>query len=422
MTHMSAERSRDPLLRAWLLVVVGLCSACSDSPAGPTPSGLVTELPRSLSLVEENLLRASNAFAFQLARELVPVEADENLFFSPLSVSMVLGMLLNGADGDTFDQIRSVLGFGGLTQEQINQGYADLTALLVGLDPGVTIEIANSVWPKAGFPVLADFSERIRSSFGAESAALDFADPNSLDRINGWADEATHGLIEKIFDELPGNVVMVLLNAIYFEAGWSTRFDPGRTATAPFFRTDGSIVTSDLMLLERIELPVLWEEEATLVELPYGGEAFAMTVVLPGEGTALTDVVAGLSAQSWNSWTENLAQGKVIVRLPRFELGWEAELNDPLRALGIADAFEPGLADFTRLTPGGGVWLDLVKQKAFVSVDEEGTRAAAVTGAVLTDSAPVPIRMDRPFLFVLRERLTGAILFMGVVNDPTSGA
>ncbi len=335
---------------------------------------------------------------------------------------MVLGMLLNGADGDTFDQIRSVLGFGGLTQEQINQGYADLTALLVGLDPGVTIEIANSVWPKAGFPVLADFSERIRSSFGAESAALDFADPNSLDRINGWADEATHGLIEKIFDELPGNVVMVLLNAIYFEAGWSTRFDPGRTATAPFFRTDGSIVTSDLMLLEQIELPVLWEEEATLVELPYGGEAFAMTVVLPGEGTALTDVVAGLSAQSWNSWTENLAQGKVIVRLPRFELGWEAELNDPLRALGIADAFEPGLADFTRLTPGGGVWLDLVKQKAFVSVDEEGTRAAAVTGAVLTDSAPVPIRMDRPFLFVLRERLTGAILFMGVVNDPTSGA
>ena len=404
-------------LRGLSLVPLLSALACSDA-TGPGNGEPITELPRPLSAVEGEILRASNTFAFDLAGELLPEAADENLFFSPLSASMLLGMILNGADGNTFDEMRHVLGFDGLSQEEINQGYADLIDLLLNLDPAVTVEIGNSVWAQMAFPVLPDFTQRVQTSFGAASRNVDLGTPAALDAINEWASDATHGRIAKIFDELPANAVMVLLNAIYFKADWTTQFDKARTEKAPFTRADGSQVMVDLMRLET-EVAVARRDGAVVVDLPYGGEAFSMSVVVPEVGADVNDLVADLTAESWDAWTEGLAEAKAVVYLPRFELEWEAELNEMLQALGMEDAFDPGAADFSRLTPGGGVWLALVKQKAFVKVDEEGTEAAAVTGGIMVDSAPMEIRADRPFLFVLRERLTGAVLFMGVVNDPT---
>jgi serine protease inhibitor len=411
-----ARLSRATAIAA-LPLLAGL--ACSEGPTEPEPAEPITELPRSLSSVEREVLAASNVFAFDLAGELLPTEPDENLFFSPLSASMLLGMILNGADGNTFGQMREVLGFAGLSQEEINQGYADLADLLLHLDPAVTVEIGNSVWADQGFPVLPDFYERVRTSFDAEARTVDLGAPATLQAINGWASEATNGRIEKIFDELPANAVMVLLNAIYFKASWTTEFDESRTQPAPFTRPDGSQVTVDMMRLEA-ELPVGWRDGALVVDLPYGGQAFRMTVVVPAPGVPVNDLVRNLTGEAWEAWTEELSQGKAIVHLPRFELDWEARLNETLQALGMRDAFDAGAADFTRLTPGGGVWLDLVKQKAFVKVDEEGTEAAAVSGGIVVESAPMEVRADRPFLFVLRERLTGAVLFVGVVNDPTA--
>jgi serpin B len=393
-------------------------AACSEEPAGPTRVEPITELPRALSSVEREILRASNRFAFSLGRELVPAAADENLFFSPLSASMLLGMVLNGADGQTYEQMRGALAFDGLTQQQINQGYADLVDLLVGLDPSVTIDIGNSVWAQNGFPVAADFIDRVRESFGAEIANVSFADQGTLPRINRWASDATHGRIETIFDALPPNTIMVLLNAIYFKASWTEQFDRARTERAPFRRADGSTVTADLMFLDHT-VRTRRGNRATLVELPYGGEAFSMVVALPDEGASASELARGLTAEGWEGWMGELSAGRAFVRLPRFELEWEKELNEPLEKLGMVDAFGGG-ADFRRLTPGGGVWLDVVKQKSFVKVDEEGTEAAAVTGGVMVTSLPPEIRMDRPFVFVLRERLTGTILFMGIVNDPTA--
>jgi serpin B len=325
-------------------------------------------------------------------------------------------MLLNGADGNTYEQIRSVLAFDGLSQEEINQAYRGLTDLLLSLDPAVTIELANSIWARQGFPVLPDFTERVGAAFSAEAEEVDFTDPATLPRINRWASDATHGLIEEIFDELPFDVAMVLLNAIYFKADWTDQFDRSRTERAPFRRPDGSTVTVDLMYREGAA-GVGYDGGATLVELPYGGEAFSMVVALPEQGSSPEALLENLDADTWDAWTESMWESRAFVRLPRFELEWGKELNDALQALGMIDAFGP--ADFSRLTPGGGVWLDVVKQKAFVRVDEEGTEAAAVTGGVLVDSAPPEIRFDRPFLFAIRERLTGTILFVGVVNDPT---
>jgi serpin B len=399
------------------LLLSSASASCSEEPAGPGEVEAITELPRALSAVEREILSASNRFAFSLGRELVPTRATENLFFSPLSASMLLGMVLNGADGQTYEQMRSALAFEGLTQQQINQGYSDLIDLLVELDPSVTIDLGNSVWAQMEFPVAADFIDRVRSSFGAEVANVSFGDPATLPRINKWASDATNGRIESIFDQLPPNTVMVLLNAIYFKANWTQQFDKSRTERASFTRADGSRVTADLMYLEHT-LPMRRGEGVTLVELPYGGGAFSMVVALPDEGTSASDFAKTLSAEKWNTWMDQLSPGRAHVRLPRFELEWEKVLNEPLEKLGMVDAFGGG-ADFRRLTPGGGVWLEVVKQKSFVKVDEEGTEAAAVTGAIMPVSLPPEIRMDRPFVFVLRERLSGTILFMGVINDPT---
>jgi serpin B len=155
-----------------------------------------------------------------------------------------------------------------------------------------------------------------------------------------------------------------------------------------------------------------------MADLGYGGDAFAMTIVVPeGDGTPEA-LLADLDASTWNGWIAGLQETRTMVTLPRFELDWESDLNDALKALGMVDAFDPGAADFSRLIQGGGVWVDRVFQKSAVSVDELGTTASAVTGVILRDSAPPSVRADRPFLFVLRERLSGTILFMGIVNDP----
>jgi serpin B len=419
----------------WTIVAPVLLAtvACQEEPAGPEdgPSGPVapiTELPRALSAAEQQVLRGSNTFAFELAGELLPAPR-ENLFYSPLSASMLLGMVLNGTNNRTYDQMRDALAFQGMSQEEINRGYADLIELLLELDPSVTVELANSVWAGQVYPILPDFLSRVRASFDAEAQTVSFTDPNTLGRINGWVDDKTNGRIAKILNEMPngGDLVMILLNAIYFKANWTTQFDKARTQPAPFRRGDGSTVTVDLMHLDNYysqeaKTSVLYRNDVTLVDLPYGGGAFSMTLALPPAGRSVNSLVEGLTNQTWSAWMTELGASKrgVILRLPRFELEWEKELNDPLKALGMTDAFDRGRADFSRLTPQSS-YLSLVKQKSYVKVDEEGTEAAAVTiGIVAPTSAPSELRFDRPFLFVLRERLTGTILFMGIINDPTA--
>jgi len=404
------------------LMALGLLSllACSDSPTEPggAPEP-ITELPRALSATEVELLDAGNRFGFDLLAEMAPKHAHENLFFSPLSASMALGMTLNGADGETYAEMRDMLGFEGMDQEEINQAYATLLELLQGLDPQVTVEIANSVWYREGVGVDAGFLQRIRTSFEAEADGVDFSDPATLDRINGWVDDQTRGTIPTLLDQVPAGLVMFLANAVYFNGDWTDAFDPDQTTTGSFTRADGSTVDADFMRKERTEVGFREVEGHQVVELPYGGQAFAMTVVLPAQGTAASEVAAGLDVETWASWTDGLPTREVALHLPKFELDWVRRLNDDLQGLGMRDAFDAGAADFSRMVPGGGVWVDFVLQKSFVRVDEVGTEASAATGVAVVESAPPLVRADRPFVFAIRERLTGSVLFLGVVDDPS---
>jgi serine protease inhibitor len=422
-----------PLPVALLLSAFALaaCDGLFGPGDGPRPPERISELPRALSAAELNAITASNDFAFHLLRETLAREDEHpNVFLSPLSASMALGMTLNGADGETFEAMRATLGFSGMSQDEINQAYRDLMDLLLGLDPGVEMLVANSAWAREGWPFLPSFFGAIQEWFDAQAEELDFDDPATLAAINGWADEHTNGRISQVLDDIAPEHILFLLNAVYFNGDWTHQFDRSETGLRPFTLADGSQVEVERMHGE-IPAGVRHLPDGGFVgELPYGGQAFVMNVVVPGPGTTLGELVGDLDGATWDGWTQGFPEDyvdaqKIQVGLPKLELSYGKVLNDVLEAMGMGIAFDEGLADFSRmidLPPGLNAYLDFVRQDTFLRVDEEGTEAAAVTTVgVGVTSMPPSIIVDRPYLLVIRERLSGTILFMGAIGDPRDG-
>jgi len=407
---------------AGLLVGALAMASCSDGTSPSDEYEPITRLPRELTAAESSLIGASNDFGLELVRTVAASDDRPNVILSPLSASMALGMTLNGADSATFDAMRSTLGFAGLTQAEVNDAYRDLIDLLTDLDPLVQFEIANAIWVNDGVPFYDAFFQAVSAAFDAHAESRDFADAATVDAINAWVDDKTHGLIDSIVDSLDPGLVMLLANAIYLDAAWTYQFDPSDTHPAEFTRADGSTVTVDMMSRRDVELPVTGNASYTAVELPYGGGAFSMVVILPAEGLTVRDVFAELDATAWDALVTNLwprTLGRVA--LPKFTLSYDAWLNDALAAMGMGVAFTPA-ADFTRMSPEGDrMCISFVRQKTFMEVDERGTRAAAVTTVgIVETSLPPEVVMDRPFALVIRERLSGTLLFAGVMGDPTA--
>ena len=396
-----------------------LLGACGEDATSPLA---MSDLPRELTAAERQLVQGSNDFALGLLREAAAADpAAPNVFLSPLSASFALGMTANGADGGTWAEMRDVLGFEGLEEAAINASFRDLMALLLGLDPRTDLGLANSIWTRDGYPVVPDFYDRARTYFDAEVTELDFSDPGAPGTINDWVEDATGGRIEEMVGTLSPQTVMILLNAVHFKGDWTYKFDPRNTATGPFALADGSSAPVPLMRQMR---PFRGFHVGGVrgVEMPYGAGAFTAVAVLPPEDTSARELVATLDAATWADWTARLdgaEPSETVVVFPRLEIAYEQELNEALQSLGMNAAFGGG-ADFSRMVPGGGVWIDLVKQKTFLRIDEEGTEAAAATSVVVVESAPPELRFDRPFLFALRERFSGTILFIGIIGDPTA--
>jgi serpin B len=413
------------LLRRLLpVLLLALAAACSDSPSGPggaTPDSLKV-LPRPLSEGEQQAIAASNRFAFDLFRSVNARFADTNVFISPLSASVALGMTLNGADGETFEGMRQALRIEESDRSRINDAYRDLIALLLDLDSSVDMRIANAIWYRNTFPFHQAFFDTVSHYFGARVAGLDFNDPATVSRINAWVDTATAGKITKVIDGISDEIVMLLMNAIYFKGNWRAQFDPARTQNAPFDTERGPSYSARMMHLDEQEVALAALNGAQAVDLPYGRAAFTMTAILPPSGTDVDTFIETFDQSKWEAIVGALHHTKAEVYLPKFRMAWEDTLNTDLKAMGMADAFCWGCADFTRMSPrGNDLFISYVKQNTFVNVNEEGTEAAAVTTVgVGVTSAPPSIRFDRPFVFVIRERLSGTILFMGKVAVPVS--
>ena len=244
-------------------------------------------------------------------------------------------------------------------------------------------------------------------------------DPATLDAINGWVAEATEGEIETILEQLDPEQVALLLNAIYFDGAWTTEFDPDDTRPRAFTRADGSTVEVEMMSISDEEFPLAWSPEYAAAELPYGGGAFTMVIVVPS-GDARS-FAAGLDEEGWDGIVESLSPTEVdALSIPRLSLTWDGFLNDALKAMGMEVAFGGG-ADFSGMSPvGDQLCIDFVRQKTFLEVDERGTRAAAVTAVGIGFTSFTGLIADRPFLFAIRERLSGTLLFTGLVGDPTA--
>jgi serine protease inhibitor len=411
--------------RRTLVAAIGAAAvAVAACDRGDGPVGPIDQLPRPLSAAEAEIVRAGNAFTFALLRERSREIPGENVFLSPLSASMALGMATNGALGETRDEMVATLGFGVLEMPEVNAAYRDLIALLRGLDSRVEMEIANSVWTHLGYPIEPAFLQTAQTYFDARAEELDFSDPTSVRVINDWVKQATSGHITDLLEEGARDEIAFLVNAIYFKSSWTTQFDPRRTQDAGFRNQDGSLSTVRMMRAD--DMPVRFRRGSGYVagELPYSRDAYAMTIVIPDEGVDLDDFVATLDVGAWDAITAGMSEQKLMVNLPRFRLEHEAELNGALHALGMRRAFVRHQADFTALSPralGDELHITEVLQKAIVEVTEEGTVAAAATSVGIgVESAPPSLVVDRPFVFAIRERLSGTILFIGKVGSLTS--
>jgi serine protease inhibitor len=399
------------LFRPTLFLVALIGTACSEGTA-PAPIAPITSLPRTLTDPENRVIAGSNEFAFDLFRTGNISQHKANVFMSPLSASMALGMTANGANGATYDEMRSALRLTGATREDVGAGYKSLIELLRGLDPGTTFTIANSIWYERTFPFNASFLDESKLYFDAQVESIDFRSPTAVPTINSWVSEHTNDKIPTILDNIADEEVMFLINAIYFKGIWQKQFDKSKTVDAPFHSADGTTSTVKMMAREE-GVQYTATSEYAAVDLPYGNSAFSMTVVLPnGDIDAFAE---SFDQAKWNSLVGSFRESNLQVYLPRFRMEWKRGLNEDLQQLGMRLAFYS--ADFTRMSPRG---LDLiitrVVQKTFVEVDEEGTEAAAATmvGVGLT-SMPAAFRADRPFLVVIRERFSGTILFIGKI-------
>lgn len=387
--------------------------ACND-PAAP-PVQPITALPRDLTAGEGKIIAASNDFAFDLFRTGNRAQHDSNVFISPLSASMALGMTANGAAGATYDEMRAALRLGSASREEVNDGYKSLITLLTGLDRTTTFQIANSIWYRQNFPFHASFLDESKSYFSARVEALDFTSPSAVATINSWVSEQTNDRIPQILDEIRRDEVMFLINAIYFKGTWQKQFDKARTQPALFRAADGTTETVQMMW-RPAGVNHVTTAEYSAVDLPYGNTAFTMTVVLPN-GTDIDTFAESLDQAKWNALVSGLATSSLEVYLPKFRIEWQRLLNDDLGELGMRLPFSPGAADFTRMSPvGHDLFITRVLQKTFVEVDEAGTEAAAATVVGIGEtSMPASFRADRPFLVVIRERFSGAILFIGKI-------
>jgi serpin B len=409
-------------LLAKIIVLVTLAVAsCGEQSTAPE-----NNTPRLLTDAEQRVVDADNAFGLKLFREIAAAEMDtENIFISPLSVSMALGMTANGAAGATLEAMMNTLEFSGLGMHEMNSSYRSLIDLLTGLDSETEFNIANSIWYREDRVFRQEFFDTCSTYFDAVVRGLDFSQGGVADTINAWVEDKTNGKIEDILEPpIPETVVMYLVNAIYFLASWTSEFDPALTSQAPFHLPDGSSVTCDLMQQpddeEVCEYMYYRDQGVQIVDLPYGNGHYSMTILLPGVLTDMDSLIADCTVENWSAWMDSLEATDGMIYLPKFEIEYDLLMNDVLTTLGMGIAFDPWRADFTGMREEGELWINRVIHKSYVKVDEEGTEAAAATVVemVETEVGSFIMRVERPFIFAIREKHSGIILFVGKIANP----
>ncbi|OFY62395.1 MAG: hypothetical protein A2V64_05125, partial [Bacteroidetes bacterium RBG_13_43_22] len=398
-------------MKSYISYLIVILISVSTFPSCEESEPIQKETPKiTLNKKAGEIIEADKAFGFELFREVYNLSEEDNIMISPLSVSYALGMTYNGAAGTTLQALNDVLHFGNLTSQEVNESYKNLMHQLVNLDNKVEYSIANSIWYRFGFQVLSEFINTNKDYFDAEVKEIDFTDPQTVEIINQWIEDKTSGKIKDMLDYIPGDAVMYLINAIYFNAPWKYEFDKSETHEGDFALEDGTIHRTDYMRVTG-DFMYTSNEDFSAVDLPYGDSTFSMVVMLPAGDKNVSDLVANLDVAHWDSWFDNSRLTGVQVDLPKFKYEFKGLLNDPLKNLGLGVAFS-GEADFTRINPAGNLYISRVIHQTFIDVQEEGTEAAAATIVkVYTSSdgggSAIHFKTDKPFLYLIKENSTG---------------
>ncbi|MBF6598084.1 MAG: serpin family protein [Fermentimonas sp.] len=373
---------------------------------------------------EKEMVSSDQSFAFKfLANVYAEESADEDKSFmiSPLSLSMALAMTMNGAEGETKSAMQETLNLNGYTSDEINNYYKKLREALLATDPSTQLSIANSIWTNQNVVIKDEFVKKNREFFNSTIHSVNFSDSKTADLINSWASDNTNGLIKKVIETTKPEDLMYLLNAIYFKGIWISEFNKNNTHKKPFILEDGSTVNVDMMS-QTDKFNYKYDENLQLVELPYGNGAFSMLVLLPKEEKNLLDIAGTLSNSGyWTKLKSGLQEHEVELYIPKFKTEYSKKLNNLLTNMGMGLAFTNN-ANFSGMSDIPAK-IDFVKQDTYISVDEVGTEAAAVTtvGMVITSMPSQPQKVvfnaNKPFIYVIQENSTGSILFMGIVKN-----
>ena len=413
---------------SYLLWGVLLLSGCGkgspDLSARSAPAERAQEILRQRD-VRQEVVAGNTAFAVDLYRQVRARPG--NLCFSPYSISTALAMTYAGARGETEKQMAQALHFT-LPQDTLHPAFAELEASLGDAQKqgGIEVLVANSLWPQAGLALRKNFLNVMETHYRTRITALDYHRTEEARQIlNRWVEEKTRKKIKDLFPPgvLSPATVLVLANAIYFKGRWEDPFDKGLTGNGAFHLSSKKTVTTPMMTHARLKCGYYQDPEVQVLDIPYVGRELSMLVVLPKQVDGLAHLERDLTAAQLRGWANKWGAGDVgrdvEVSFPRFKSTSSFSLKEGLEALGMVNAFGPG-ADFSGMFGGRGPSIDAVVHKAFVEVNEEGTEAAAATGVAMLSSAVPRFRVDHPFLFLIRDRRTGSVLFMGRVLDPRS--
>ncbi len=375
----------------------------------------------NLTRAETEVVNTGNGFAFNLYREVAKDYDGQNIFLSPLSAQASLLMAANGAKGDTYDQIVKAVGFENYSVDDVNSSFRKIIYGLQTVDTSVDFEFANSIWVDDSFKVRQDYVTLLADNFDAEAANVDFGSSDDIDEINSWCKEKTHGMVPTIMDGPNGDLKLALANALYFKGQWSLKFDKSKTQEDYFTAIDGSRNTIDFMN-KTDEYLYSESEDMQVCELPFGNKAYCMDFLLPRKDLDFNEFFSDFTYGDLDEYLSAFGTAEVKLKLPKLDLNFDVNLIPALSRLGISDAFIRGKADFSGIYSDNNdknLYIGIVRQKAALEMNEEGAKAAAVTfTGMMTDASPGPVDQaefiaDHPFLFLIRERSTGAILFIG---------
>lgn len=394
------------------ITAVGLLNGCSGK-----LSAIGGNASYDKDKISSEAVNGNTGFAFDIFRQLDKEDGNQNIFISPLSISTALAMTYQGAGTTTKEAMAKALGYSGMDDGKLNESYQNLLRYLKQLDKKIELNISNSLWIREGETIKENFISVNRDIFDASITSMDFSRENAADEINQWISNATKKKIEKMIDPpISSDIILFLINAIYFKGDWKEKFDTKNTLDAPFYAGDGN--TDEVKMMSRYGKAEYGQRDGfKAVRLPYGSGKAAMYCILPDENTSVGDFIAGMDNDRWTAVKDSISEkNDVRLQLPRFKLEYGIKnLNDSLTALGMGEAFTDS-ADFSGIRDS--LCISRVLHKAVIEVNEEGSEAAAVTVVEMRETAvaePITFIADRPFVFLIADDETGSVLFLGKV-------